>query len=770
MFPLATFSEPTYPLTKTEKFCEDTMRGILNDDAFNKIDRSKLSQYNKHRIGAGRILVSYRLGLGCEEHKLGRLFPEDGVGLQAFVNTIRNPLTERYYWDLDVENCHYRIAEQWALKSGLKHDKITEYCENRDEILKKTSTSRSKAKTEFLKILYGGNIKLYHENFTEQEGDITADGYKFITELSKEIKCLTESIWNAHPHLHKFKSGGKGALPINRKPNPKASLMSLIFQTREREMLMYIDQQLNALNRPFCVLIHDGGLIEKLPNETIEMFQNWINDASRIDWLVSSLPEVTKLVVKPIKHDWKPRPTALSPYERIKEDFEKNHKIVGGNLLCIHADGKRETIRLNKNDPRFSHLNWVEIREGIAPIPIKKYFMSEWLDDASVVRYDRQDFIPDRTKCPANVFNLFDGFEAEKLKHAEMSNEEIEKLIQPIKCHLDLLTTNNGDWMLDFLANIIQDPMNRSQVAPLIRDEGNMLVLGGGTGKTTFFDWVMNFIIGEKYCYSIANNADLYGSFNGFMEGKLLVVVEEANGDANFKNNDVLKAKLTQKKQSINKKTIESYEVQDFSRWCFFTNNRNPIAINSHSRRFAVMDTNPAKRGNDTYFTELFAHLDKTEVKVAFFRYLLRLKDVPKSPIDWFKSIPNTNALREVMTMNSPPVIKWILYNLKAGMMKDGLVSELYLLFKSFIKEKREGKEDTMMTESAFGLMLNKNKEVGLIDLGDKHRTANGQFFRWNIPSIITNLKAQLLVDDEFIYPGHSVPIISEDETTDEDC
>jgi hypothetical protein len=763
---MANYCEPTYPLTKTEKFCEDTMKGILVDEAFSKSDRARLSQYNKHKVGAGRVLVSYRLGLGCEELKLGRLFPEEGLGIQAFSRIMRNPLMAKNYWDLDIENCHYRIAEQYAEEHGLKHDKISEYCDKRDEILAMTSNSRIKAKTEFLKLLYGGNIKLYDETFVEQEGDISIEGNQFLVDMKKEIFCLMESVWNAHPHLHKFKAGGKGAVPINKKPNPKASLMSLVFQTREREILMWIDWVLRQSGRPFCVLIHDGGYIEKLANETEAMFEDWLEGVYD---LICNIPECITLSVKPITHDWKPSPVSLSPYERIKIEFEKTHAIVGGNLVCIHADGKREVIKLKRDDPRFSHLNWFDTNNAFG-VPMIKYFLAKWLDDHDVIRYDRMDFIPDRTKCPEKVYNLFDGFEADKLKYAEMTDEKIDELIKPIKRHLDLLTTNNGDWILDWLSNIIQDPMNRSQVAPLIRDEGNMLVLGGGTGKTSFFDWVMNEIIGDKYCYSVANNAEMYESFNGRFEGKLLVVVEEANGDANFKNNDTLKAKLTSKKTSVNKKGIESYEVQDYSRWCFFSNNRNPIAINSHSRRFAVMDTNPAKRGDDVYFTKLFAHLALTEVKVAFFRFLKMRKEVPKSPIDWFKSIPNTNALREVMTMNSPPIIKWILYNLKAGLMRDGYVYDLYVLFRSFIKEKREGKEETTMTETAFGIMLGKNKEAGGIDIGDKHRTASGQFFKWNIDSILTHLKAQLLVDDDFVYGGHYVPVppVTDSDETDE--
>lgn len=762
---MTSYSEPTYPLIKIEKFCEDTMKGILTDEAFSKSDRARLSLYNKHKVGAGRVLVSYRLGLGCEELKLGRLYPENGLGIQSFSRIMRNPLTAKNYWDLDIENCHYRIAEEYSEKYGLKHEKISDYCDRRDDVLEMMSDSRIKAKTELLKVLYGGNIKLYDDIFVEQEGDISVEGNAYAVELKKEVDCLMTAVWNANPHLHKFKAGSKGSVAINKKPNPKASLMSLVFQTREREILMWIDWVLRQYGRPFCVLIHDGGYIEKLPNETQSMFNDWLEGVYD---LICEVPECISLSIKPISHDWKPSVASQSPYERIKTEFEKTHAIIGGNLLCIHADGMRETIKLKRDDPRFSHLNWTA--ENDNGKTIKKYFFAEWLDDGKVIRYDRQDFIPDRTKCPVKVFNLFDGFEAEKLEHPDMTENEIAVAIEPILRHLNLLTTDNSDWLIDWLANIIQDPMNRSQVAPLIRDEGNLLVLGGGTGKTSFFDWVMSAIIGEKYCYSIANNAEMYESFNGLMEGKLLVVVEEANGDANFKNDNTLKAKLTAKKTRVNKKGIDAYEVQDYSRWCFFSNNRNPIAINSHSRRFAVMDTNPAKRGDDIYFTALFTHLDKKETKVAFIRYLKALKNVPKSPVDWFKSIPNTFALREVMSMNSPPLIKWLLYNLKAGLIKDGYISELYSQFKMFIKEKHESKEGSVMTETMFGLILNKNKESGCCDIGQKHRTSDGQYFRWKIDSIVTHLKSQLLVDSEFVYKVYDLPQVSDDGTTDEDC
>ena len=97
-----------------------------------------------------------------DDNQLGRLFPNDGLGLQSFRFDIRNPLTKKYYWDIDMENAHYCIAERWCDKFDIPCSNLSHYINNRDECLKLISDSRKKAKTEFLKILYGGDIKLYN--------------------------------------------------------------------------------------------------------------------------------------------------------------------------------------------------------------------------------------------------------------------------------------------------------------------------------------------------------------------------------------------------------------------------------------------------------------------------------------------------------------------------------------------------------------------------------------------------------------------------------
>ena len=149
--------------------------------------------------------------------------------------------------------------------------------------------------------------------------------------------------------------------------------------------------------------------------------------------------------------------------------------------------------------------------------------------------YERMDFIPNIADCPETVFNLFKGFKAEKYVPSKeaMTDDEIRKAIEPIIYHFDLLTSGNANYILKWLANIIQTPHIKSEVAPLIRVEGGLLIEGGGTGKNLIFEWFGNEILGEDYLHVVGDNKELYTPFNSLFEGKLLVFVEEASGKDN---------------------------------------------------------------------------------------------------------------------------------------------------------------------------------------------------------------------------------------------
>jgi hypothetical protein len=51
------YIEPNYPLTKAEYIDEDNIKHLLQDTRFNKQDRKRLTDYNKHRQSGSQMLV-----------------------------------------------------------------------------------------------------------------------------------------------------------------------------------------------------------------------------------------------------------------------------------------------------------------------------------------------------------------------------------------------------------------------------------------------------------------------------------------------------------------------------------------------------------------------------------------------------------------------------------------------------------------------------------------------------------------------------------------
>ena len=89
-------------IIKTELHDADVMDILLRDPGFSKKDRDRLSRYKKERKHANQTEVIYNYGKGWQDIQMGRLYPRNDIGLQAFPFDMRNPLLEKYYWDVDM--------------------------------------------------------------------------------------------------------------------------------------------------------------------------------------------------------------------------------------------------------------------------------------------------------------------------------------------------------------------------------------------------------------------------------------------------------------------------------------------------------------------------------------------------------------------------------------------------------------------------------------------------------------------------------------------
>ena len=195
---------PDFKIVKTELFDPNVMDVLVRDTkSFSKNALQNLSRYNRGRKHGNQVEVVYHFGRGCEELRIGRLYVRDGQGLQAFQFDMRNPLLEKHYWDVDMENCHYWLMRQLCDNIGIKNDAIAYYCDNRDECLKKVSDNRGVAKTAFLKVAYGGNIKLYNEHYNDDGIPPTGD-VSLLKAIEKEISVIIAVLKTNKPDIYKI--------------------------------------------------------------------------------------------------------------------------------------------------------------------------------------------------------------------------------------------------------------------------------------------------------------------------------------------------------------------------------------------------------------------------------------------------------------------------------------------------------------------------------------------------------------------------------------
>jgi hypothetical protein len=120
---------------KDELYDENIIEIIKKDEKLNDTDRKFLETYKKQRKSTGINQVHYTLGKNITNDNLGRFYPIKCISLGRMRWDIRNACMEKYYWDIDLENCHLNIIYDYSNKNKLLNNSISEYVKNREKIL-----------------------------------------------------------------------------------------------------------------------------------------------------------------------------------------------------------------------------------------------------------------------------------------------------------------------------------------------------------------------------------------------------------------------------------------------------------------------------------------------------------------------------------------------------------------------------------------------------------------------------------------------------------
>jgi hypothetical protein len=342
-------------------------------------------------------------------------------------------------------------------------------------------------------------------------------------------------------------------------------------------------------------------------------------------------------------------------YHEKKKEWERIHcKIVHPPMyiteLNDHLFGGKKIMKqpLSNFTASYSHEK-CKVKNKKTEEFVEENFLNIWYTDKNIRRYDECTFMPPPLKCPPELYNTWtdypifeeplpEGFDIENNEYIDLFVNTLHILLQKNDFYTKFNTA--------VFAQFVQNPGLRTGLS-LIYYSSNV---NQGAGKNRIFD-VIACILGYKFV-EIDSTKKLYEKHATFEEGRILVLINEANPSENFENDNVFKSRCTSSTLEVNPKGIAPYTIPNYCNYAQTTNNKYCVFP---GRRIAPFECSDELVGNVDYwnnYSEKLCHDPHNYNKVAIrciAEYLLRfpIKDVIPNG-NFQASKPNTKYLKEL--------------------------------------------------------------------------------------------------------------------------
>lgn len=571
---------PTAVLTKTEVYDVDMVQKLVRHDGVCQQDKKKLKAYRDRRNNGNHVDVTYVFGEQYQSIKKGRLYARHRLGCEGFPRDIRACLYEKYYWDVDMENAQPVLLVTLAKKLGVLCPALNEYCEKREEVLAEImrahNYSRDEAKSLCISVIFGGY----------------RDHHPLLPQMYNELKTLSVLVSDENPDLLQIIRKDK---ELKEKQNPQGSCLAMFIQNEERLILETIDKFLSSKGRSMDGLMHDGGLVRKLPNETA--FPSELLRETEAFVLTTNGYPIT-LAVKPMKHTFVFSDDTLLPSTLLIND-----EYAGKTFVSLVGD------RLRKVDGSL----WVEDSQGLwsnssesLRMLVAEYSSDLVFKQSGPMGIKIFDYGGNEDKIPKMLKQAYlhakKGDLPLQLAYSLVETSAMTK--EPLELFLDLvsLLTNHQeplkDYVLNWFAHILQKPFEIPGVALIVTGRK-------GYGKDTLFDFFGKYVLGSLYFTNYTENAQLFDHFDTMKIHKLLVKVEEADRAICMKNSSALKGMITADKIIVNPKNKQPYQCSNFCRYVLTTNKGNPVEFSDGERRYVLLPSSGERKGHFDYWTKV---------------------------------------------------------------------------------------------------------------------------------------------------------------------
>lgn len=595
---------------------DDKLKGLIRVDYQENGEKSiwNPDTYFKRMKIWLNLMVKFYNGTHNPEYKYskslvnyGRLYV-DKFGVQSLQRHFRAFLTNDLYNDYDMVNCHPTIllylTKKYFPKTDLQYLKL--YVNKRNEFLKQYKINK-------IDVLVSINSK---KSFNTKN--------VVLAKLDREFKTIQNLFFDNTPKdLKKYE-----VHKHNNKNNPKGGFLNTLLTIIENDILQGVISHFES--HEISTIMFDGLFIikELNINNTLKKLNDLTFKKFGIKWshkIPEDIIQIDEGII--INED-----EFNKDYKTIKPIFEKTNFIIQNPFSYgnewEHNGEKRFNLK-NKGD--FKDLNNHFMCENVVKGQIQEVeFFNLWLKDNDKRTYKKIDFIP-KNNIDKNIYNTFSGFNFEEF------NDDIETIdIQPFINHIGVLVNNEQesiDYLLNYLAHLIQKPYERPRIALLFKSKQ-------GYGKDLFINFIEK-MLGSQYIGRVSDlNNELFGQFNPILKNNLVLQLNELEGKHGFENKEKLKVLITAEEVSINDKNDKKYQQSNYSRVIICSNNLTPIQITDDDRRYVVFQAQD-KKPNSNYFNNLVSYLNNDTFIYSLYKYL-KFRDI--SNISLTNDRPMTSA------------------------------------------------------------------------------------------------------------------------------
>lgn len=713
------------------------MSSTLLEDSFEWDETKQLKKYNSKLVKSTKKGFVEVINARSKGLNFGRVMPQNNLGLSHIRRQIRNTITTKednikYYYDIDVVNCHYVILSQICNANGLKTDAIDKYIKEREKMLNRlieeANIDRAKAKQLFIAIIYGASYEKWKKDnqiVLNPKSKIN----KFIEELKQNIEMVRGTIIEKNPKVC-YEVEKSKILKNEKYYNYEASCLSVYLQEYECRILecMYLYfVSKNIIKNNICTLCADGIMvpkdnvddIDKTIKELEQTIKNITGFTLKLETKEMDDDYLEELEEKQIKKD---KDTDIKTYDNVKSEFEKNNFKVKTPLMYCTINKSGELTMRTKTDfyNLYENLFYQDIKltdEGEEKL-VNVNFVNSWLKDPEMKTYEKLDFLP-RQVAPDDVYNTFDKYEILKKKmpfetddlmcnnEGERDNKELKKNMENslIYKHLYNLCGCDDkvmDYVLKVLSRKLKQPHKLTNTALLFKSNA-------GCGKDTFFNWFGNKIIGREYYFNNSKTDLLFGKFNSDLENKILCVLNEVSYKETIEIVENLKDAITNPVNVIQHKGLKPFKQTNHVLYVMFTNKDNPLQIETHDRRYLTIECNNDICNNAEYFKKLNDEIKSEEYDRLFYEYLMLIKS---DDYDFTNNRPETE-LNKTLKEHSIPIVSKFLEDLylktKTIKIMSYTANTLFNKYNEYIDINRI-KSDLSIT--SFGIQIKKYKSI----------------------------------------------------------